>query len=115
MPTKNPTKDQQARWNRAWYEKNKEKRRAITKEHRRQMQSFLHAYKAERPCPCGEGDIACLQFHHVDPNDKDVNYEKLLDWSMKRILNELEKCTVLCSNCHLKLHSSWKANQVEQG
>lgn len=44
------------------------------------------------------------EFHHLDPNEKDVNPSKALTWSEDRMWKELNKCIMLCSNCHKIRH-----------
>ena len=52
---------------------------------------------------CGEKDPACLDFHHL--HDKSFNIgNKCRDRSVDSIKNEVDKCVVLCANCHRKLH-----------
>jgi hypothetical protein len=51
---------------------------------------------------CGETHPACLEFHHKDPLKKEFLISKL--YNKKRILEEIKKCNVLCSNCHRKYH-----------
>ena len=45
-----------------------------------------------------------LEFHHTDPNEKDVNWNKLRLRSWDKIVQELNKCILLCSNCHREEH-----------
>lgn len=47
-----------------------------------------------------------LEFHHIDPNLKDfsIAHVKLTKFSAK-IMNELDKCVLLCSNCHREEHA----------
>ena len=52
---------------------------------------------------CGEDRFYCLDFHHVDPSIKEAEVTKLIE-SPKRLKRELEKCIVLCANCHRELH-----------
>lgn len=54
---------------------------------------------------CKEDHPACLEFHHLDPSQKDYNISELVGRSMKLIKEEADKCVVLCSNCHRKLHN----------
>jgi DNA invertase Pin-like site-specific DNA recombinase len=64
-------------------------------------------------CECGESHIAALDFHHLDPNEKEFVVAVLLrtnDWDA--IEKELKKCKLVCSNCHRKLH--FDANFYEQ-
>lgn len=45
-----------------------------------------------------------LDFHHVDASTKDVAFSSWRNWSWKRIAVELEKCILLCKNCHAMEH-----------
>lgn len=56
---------------------------------------------------CGESANECLDLHHVDPSVKTEEVSKLLSdkRSKVRIVAEIEKCAVLCSNCHRKHHA----------
>lgn len=44
-----------------------------------------------------------LEFHHLDPKEKEFDWKKLRLFSEKRIKKELDKCILLCSNCHREL------------
>lgn len=63
-------------------------------------------YKQTLKCNrCPEDHIAVLDFHHTDPKDKDYQVSAMLGtWKWASVLKEIEKCEVLCSNCHRKLH-----------
>lgn len=57
---------------------------------------------------CGYGkNLSALHIHHIDPTTKSLSLDarSLGNVSMKRILAEFEKCTVLCANCHAELHN----------
>ncbi len=71
----------------------------------------LAKLKSERGCSqCPENHPACLHFHHTDIASKKNSVNKLVsqDRSWKVISEEMEKCIILCANCHAKLH--WKHN-----
>jgi hypothetical protein len=55
---------------------------------------------------CGENHPATLDFHHRNPNDKDDSIAHLIHRgvSINRLLKEIDKCDILCSNCHRKKH-----------
>lgn len=56
---------------------------------------------------CPEKDPDCLDFHHRDPNKKLYNIGLSFgSISHKRLIKEIAKCDVLCSNCHRKLEAS---------
>ena len=47
--------------------------------------------------------IGALEFHHKDPSDKDLT---IADSGKKwdNIKEEVEKCMLLCANCHREIH-----------
>ena len=53
---------------------------------------------------CNETEMACIDFHHVDPLTKTKIVSTMLNYKWDVILEELEKCVPLCSNCHRKHH-----------
>lgn len=54
---------------------------------------------------CGEDDPCCLDFHHLDPNQKDINVSQMVrTYSWDNIMAEVDKCIVVCKNCHCKIH-----------
>lgn len=49
---------------------------------------------------------ACVfDFHHLNPLEKDINYDIIRWKNWKLITKELDKCIILCSNCHRIRHS----------
>ena len=46
-----------------------------------------------------------LDLHHLDSRTKARNFRSMRGWSWERILAELEKCILLCKNCHAALHA----------
>jgi hypothetical protein len=57
---------------------------------------------------CGESESVCLDFHHLDGNNKDylVSQMRYSTYSKEKIIKEMEKCVILCSNCHRKVHAN---------
>jgi hypothetical protein len=84
---------------------------------------FLQGYRAEKGCNvCGERDYICLDFHHINKEEKSKKLlyknnggkERRGDWlhlSEEDLTNELKKIIVLCSNCHRKLHRDEKIKE----
>ncbi len=57
---------------------------------------------------CGyDKNIAALEFHHLDPSQKEskLDTRKLSNSTMENILKEIEKCILVCANCHREIHS----------
>ena len=67
------------------------------------------------PCiECGESDIRCLDFHHIDPATKKYSISLLRQrGSARKLIEECKKCVVLCSNCHRKLHRHESGNRED--
>jgi hypothetical protein len=64
-------------------------------------------YKGGECCKCGyKKCMAALDFHHIDPEEKDVNFRTMLYWKWERRKKEIDKCILVCSNCHRELHYS---------
>ena len=65
-------------------------------------------YKGSECLNCGlkypEEPYVIFDFHHRDPTVKDVDWSKMRLMSSKKIKSELDKCDLLCSNCHRKKH-----------
>lgn len=45
-----------------------------------------------------------FDFHHLDPSKKDMNWSKIRLTSIQKMKDELDKCVLLCSNCHRVRH-----------
>jgi hypothetical protein len=85
-------------------EKNRDE---IYQRDKKRNDNFLK-FKSSLVCECcGYNKCsAALDFHHKDPNEKDINVGRLRKSTMERILQEISKCIVLCKNCHYELHWS---------
>ena len=73
---------------------------------RKQMYVDLKGGKCEK---CGYNKCkGALDFHHRDKTTKEFAINKNL--SLERMKDELDKCTLLCANCHREEHTkpeSW--------
>ena len=49
--------------------------------------------------------IAALEFHHLDPNEKDKDYTNYKGSFSDKLKTELDKCVLLCANCHREEHN----------
>lgn len=66
----------------------------------------LNTIKAANGCVlCEENDPVCLEFHHLDPREKDFYMGNARRKRWRDLISEMKKCTVLCSNCHKKVHA----------
>ena len=83
-----------------WRDNNLEQARGYFTNNRK----LISEWKAERGCKlCGEKDSCCLDMHHTDPKTKDKDPSRI--GKFETFLKEVEKCVVLCRNCHAKVHA----------
>lgn len=54
---------------------------------------------------CPENDPRCLDFHHRDPKTKKFKIGAAVGEavSLKLLFKELNKCDIVCANCHRKI------------
>ena len=80
--------------------------KSMQKEREPINQAMVNKAKAKGCSYCPETDPVCLDFHHRDPSTKMGNIGVMVHnaapWVLER---ELEKCIVICANCHRKIHA----------
>lgn len=57
---------------------------------------------------CGYNkNLSAIDFHHLDPSKKEfkVDIRSFSNNSKSKISIELEKCTMICANCHREQHN----------
>lgn len=64
-------------------------------------------------CTCGENNIVKLCFHHID-NDKEQKISSMRNLNFEKIKGELDKCVVMCQNCHQELHSKLEISEYSE-
>ena len=76
---------------------------------RKKLYELLNKFLENKSCQqCPENRRPCLCFHHRDPSQKKMQVPQMVDhcYSWETILKEIDKCDILCHNCHAMLHSS---------
>jgi hypothetical protein len=62
---------------------------------------------------CGYvGISAVYDFHHRDPGDKDFSWGNRRTSNWENLKLELDKCDLLCSNCHREVHDDGWFNNL---
>lgn len=91
----------------AWYSEHRDRILGWQKQSRAKAAKTVNEWKSKHGCSaCGERDTRCLDAHHVNPDEKSFSIGSWLGRaSLEAITAELEKCIVLCANCHRKHHS----------
>lgn len=75
--------------------------RINTKGYIKRNQQIVIEYLRSHPCvDCKESDIIVLDFDHQGDKDQNVSTAVRNGWSIKRLMNEIAKCEIVCSNCH---------------
>ena len=92
-----------------------ERKRIVAKQ--KEKQEVINAYKLGKGCrKCGYKEYACaLDFHHINHNKKNKSISRMIDdnYSLDKIFKEIEKCELLCANCHRVHHQKERDNKTE--
>ena len=76
---------------------------------RRETKLKAVEYKGGQCHICGYNQcIEALEFHHRDPNEKDFHLAQsgnCRSWGAIKL--ELDKCVLLCANCHREIHAGF--------
>ena len=54
--------------------------------------------------------LSVYDFHHLDPETKDVSIKTLYNSTWDKLEIELKKCVLLCANCHRIRHEKQNGN-----
>lgn len=72
------------------------------------IMEYVNEYKVKIGCKeCGYNKKPnLLHFHHIDPKTKIDNIGDMIkdDKNFQNIVKEIDKCELLCSDCHIKKH-----------
>lgn len=79
------------------YKRNRERGRRLRSE-------LLEAY-GNKCQLCNYSEEWALQFHHVEKKFFSLNASTIAKRSEKEVWNEVSKCVLLCSNCHIGVHA----------
>ncbi len=81
-------------------------KKAVVKR-RKKVREMAIAYKGGVCSICGyDRCMGALEFHHPDPSQKDFSISMDgLTRSWDRVKKEIEKCVLICANCHREIHA----------
>lgn len=72
-------------------------------------------YKGGKCEICGyDKCINALDFHHKDPSQKDLSFKSKRGWSWNKLKVELDKCILVCSNCHREIHFKSTDSEIKR-
>jgi len=92
--------------------KNRKKISLSSKEKRKKLKQSYVDYLGGCCVKCGYSkSLRALTFHHKKRSTKEFSLSESLDWSWQRIKNELDKCNLVCFNCHMELEDEYENNK----
>ena len=98
------------------YAENPNRRAAVKAVHDNQVKyirKYVQDIKKHSKCAiCGENRWYVLDFHHLYDKSFTIANKISKGCSLETIKSEIEKCIVLCANCHRELH--YKENLKKQ-
>ena len=91
---------------RKYYELNKEKRKEYSREHNKKNKAICLEYLGGKCVKCGSTER--LEFDHIKREGKKYTIAKKITNSFGYLKEELDKCQLLCVDCHkIKTKSEW--------
>lgn len=96
------------------YFKSKDKwRKTHTKTSQEKKAKIVEFKEASNGCSkCGEKRHYLLDFHHIDPSTKLFQISQGESKGWEKIKQEIDKCVLLCSNCHREFHYLEKEQNI---
>jgi len=80
---------------------------------RRKVKEELVKYKGNKCEICEyEKCIEALDFHHIDENEKEFTIS-MVSRSLSILKNEVDKCKLVCANCHREIHHEKTKKNIE--
>jgi hypothetical protein len=78
---------------------------------RARMKTKAIEYKGGKCEKCGYDKCErALAFHHLDPNEKEYSLSRpSISW--EKMKKELDKCILVCCNCHMEIHDDIEQNK----
>lgn len=76
-------------------------------------QSLINRHKTFCGCQkCGEKRYWLIDYHHLDPTQKDFHVAYYKTASLPKLKDEIRKCIPLCRNCHTDFHFQEKQTGI---
>jgi 5-methylcytosine-specific restriction endonuclease McrA len=77
------------------------------KKKRKDLKLKAVEHKGGKCVRCGYNkSVEALEFHHINPDEKEFSISKTGNtYSWEKIKEEINKCLLLCSNCHREVHA----------
>ena len=97
------------------YADRREYNKAAVTARRRKLRKMAIDHAGGKCQICGYNkSIRALTFHHLDPTKKDFGLsDRGLTRSWDKTLKEIDKCALLCANCHAEVHDGLAALSIK--
>ena len=96
-----------------WWQANKELQILRVKNRVLILRQLLKEYKEKRPCmDCNQYYPSyVMDFDHREDKALNVSNAPARGWSWERTLKEIDKCDLICANCHRI--RTWQREEIE--
>ena len=77
----------------------------------KEIQELKSQYKCAK---CGDNRGYVLDFHHIDPSEKNIEISRMVsnNYKLNKVYDEIKKCICLCANCHREFHYLEKEKNI---
>jgi hypothetical protein len=107
--------DKRTKTSKCWWSWCTTCRQAIVREQGRNVKRRIVEILGKKCCLCGFSDyISALDVHHANPAKKEFSVASLRRRKWPTVLKEIEKCVLLCANCHRAHHHDELAPDLKQ-
>ena len=81
------------------------------KNFRQRLKTRLLYVAGDKCAICGYDKCqSALEFHHLDPNEKEFGLGNNTNIATEKALEEIKKCILICANCHREVHAGFIDN-----
>lgn len=89
------------------YPRSEKDRKPYDKKWKEKQREYVRRDKMSKGCQiCNEKRHPhCLDYHHLDPTTKEFAPGQKYKVGMDRLIQEINKCAVLCATCHRLVHA----------
>ena len=81
----------------------------VVKERQRTVIRTAYSITHKEPFECSicsySKNFTALEFHHLDPREKEFEIKNMTNCSLDTAIREISKCILVCANCHREIHN----------
>lgn len=81
------------------------------KKHQKILKNYINEIKKKSICSiCGEKRYWTLDFHHTQPKKMSIPEMARTKCTIEELQKEIDKCIIVCANCHRDIHYKLQMN-----